>query len=163
MRILFSIGLVFLMACSANKLTDQKAKEDKASTELFTKDSLSFSFERTVCFGTCPSYKITIANNGQCLYDGYKFVDRQGLYKAVISKEEFNKIMDEAKRIGFFDMADEYDAYVTDVPSVILMLSGPNGPKQIVDRMDAPEELKRFEKYIDSILLNLDWQKISQD
>jgi hypothetical protein len=163
MRILPAIGLIIFIACSTSKVAEQKVKEDKLSTELFTKDSLSFSFERTVCFGTCPAYRITIANDGQCLYDGYKFVERQGLYKAVISKAEFDKITNEAKRIGYFEMADEYDAYVTDVPSVILMLSGPNGPKSIVDRMDAPEELKQFERFIDTMLLNLDWQKIDND
>lgn len=117
------------------------------------------TFERTLCYGTCPAYRIEVRKDGNCYYEGMKFTERLGKYKAVITKDQFQKIVDEGNRIGYFTMEGVYDnEAVTDVPSVLIMICGPQGPKQVHDRMNAPSELRAFEKFIDSILLNLDWK-----
>ena len=82
----------------------------------------------------------------------------KGLYSANITKEQMTSIQEEAGRIGYFELEDEYDANITDVPSVMIMMPGPNGRKNVMDRAEAPERLKQFERFIDSILLNLDWK-----
>ena len=159
MRFIFVIAVFLFAACSNSKQT-QNHVVTESKQDLLTEDSLSMSFERTLCFGACPAFKITILNNGNCLYEGYKFTDRLGKHSAVISKSQFMEILNEAERIGYFTMKDKYDAPVTDVPSVIIMISGPDGRKEIMDRFDAPAELKSFEKFIDAILLNLDWKSL---
>ncbi len=156
MRWIVIFSVFTLIACSNSKKTQQSE-----SSDLFSEDTLSLSFERTVCFGACPAFKITIKNDGTCLYEGYKFVDMEGQYTATISKDQMKEIQAEAERIGFFDMKDKYDnQQVTDVPSVMIMMPGPNGRKEIIDRWEGPEELKSFEKYLDSILLSLDWKSL---
>jgi len=155
--LIFSVFL--LVACSNSKqIQNQKSVESKQ--DLLTEDSLSLSFERTLCFGACPAYKITIKNDGTCHYEGFKFTDRIGKFTAVITKSQFQEILNEAEKVGYFNMKDKYDAPVTDVPSVIIMIAGPDGPKEILDRFDAPEELNNFEKFIDAILLTLDWKSL---
>jgi len=156
---MFIISVFTLLACSNSKKT-QDSNATGSDNELNSEDSLALSFERTLCFGTCPAFKITINNDGTCYYEGFKFVDRLGKFKANISKEQMKEIQKEAERIGFFSMKDKYDATVTDVPSVITMISGPNGKKEIMNRFDGPQELRSFEDYLDSILLNLDWKSL---
>lgn len=153
--------IFFTLSCSNSKKT-QESKSKSTKSELFTEAKLSLSFERTLCFGMCPAYKIQVMNDGSCTYEGYKFTDMIGKYEATLSKEQYDRIKSEADRINFWELESKYDAPVTDLPSVIIMLAGPNGPKEIVDRTDAPEELKDFEKITDGILLSLDWTKIEE-
>lgn len=156
MRLVVILLIAFSLACSNSK----KAVEESSSKEVVTEVSTALTFERTLCFGACPAFKITVMSDGSCAYEGYKFVDMVGKYKATISQEKLSEIQQEAANIDFFNLRDTYDNQaITDIPSVIIAISGENGMKQIVDRAEAPEELKRFEKYLDQVLLSLDWQK----
>jgi hypothetical protein len=40
--------------------------------------NLEISLERTVCYGVCPAYKVTLRGDGTVLYDGDKFVKVHG-------------------------------------------------------------------------------------
>lgn len=160
MKLIQFFILLSLVACFGSKNSQKKEVPVSNAVSKFSEDSLTLSFERTMCFGTCPAYKIIVMNDGRCFYEGYKFVEKTGHYTATISAEQFERIKSEAERIDFWNLESNYDAPVTDLPSVIIMFSGPKGRKEIVDRTDAPKELKDFELITDRILLSLDWQKI---
>lgn len=162
MRIIV-IGLLLFSIAACNNTSKVQKGQEAEKTTFFTKDSLALSIERTLCFGMCPAYKITVNNKGEALYDGYKFTDRLGKYTAKVSQDQYNQVLEKAKAIGFFDMKEQYDnEMVTDLPSTIILVSGPEGSLEVTDRYDAPEELKELEKLMDKILLNLDWQKADQ-
>jgi hypothetical protein len=40
------------------------------------------TFSRTVCFGTCPAYTITVTGDGAIHYGGERFVEQQGARSA---------------------------------------------------------------------------------
>jgi len=159
MRTLIILITFFTLACSSSKKATQVAADQKSqSEETVKKDSLFLYFERTLCYGECPAFKITVYSDGRCTYEGVRFVEKMGDYDARIDPAQMKEIAEEAERIGFYDLQDKYDASVSDVPTCITMISGDKGRKRIEDRFDAPDILRVFEKYLDGILLGLDWK-----
>ena len=169
MRLFPTVALIILaFACSskqnAAKEKNKVVKENNAGTQqqdqsvVIPDDSLFLSFERSQCFGECPAYRITINNKGQCLYEGFKWVERSGRHHAEISEDVMLAIRQKAENIGFFDMKDKYDGPVSDLPSTIIIMSTDAERKQVIDRFEGPKELRDFEKYLDLVLLKLDWE-----
>ena len=108
------------------------------------------SLNKTACFGTCPVYKIKIYNNQSAIFEGVKFVEKEGSYNFKISKKEINTILKKAKKINFQKMEDEYTELITDLPTTYIMINN----KQIKDYYGAPKELKELEEIIENIFLN---------
>jgi|TARA_B110000914_G_scaffold109065_1_gene95521 hypothetical protein len=111
---------------------------------------LIISLNKTACFGTCPVYKIKIYNNQSAIFEGVKFVEKEGSYNFKISKKEINTILNKAKKINFQKMEDEYTELITDLPTTYIMINN----KQIKDYYGAPKELKELEEIIENIFLN---------
>jgi hypothetical protein len=111
---------------------------------------LIISLNKTACFGTCPVYKIKIYNNQSAIFEGIKFVEKEGSYNFKISKKEINTILNKAKKINFQKMEDEYTELITDLPTTYIMINN----KQIKDYYGAPKELKELEEIIENIFLN---------
>ena len=109
------------------------------------------SLEKTACFGRCPVFKIIIYSNGECLYNGIKFVKKSGEYNLKINKREIDEILSQAKEIGFDNLKNEYSERITDLPTTYIMINN----KKIKDYYGAPTELKDLEKLIESMILNL--------
>lgn len=159
MRRLTFLGLMLVfIACSNGKKVQSDEKPVSESVEK-QEDSLFLSFERTRCFGECPAYRITVNSKGECLYEGFKFVEKTGNYTAKIKPEQMKEIRKMAEEYGFFQMKDKYDGNISDLPSVLIEMSTEEERKRVVDRFEPPQELRDFEKYLDKILLNLDWEK----
>ena len=67
------------------------------------------TLERTVCFGTCPSYQVTIASDGAVTFEGRDFVKSKGTAKAQISPEAFRKLVNEFEKVKYFSLDDRYE------------------------------------------------------
>ncbi|MEQ8325218.1 MAG: DUF6438 domain-containing protein [Vicingaceae bacterium] len=158
MRSLIAIFLLLTVACSSSKKSTEGQIVETPPEASAPADSLFMTFERTLCYGECPAFKVTVYADGRAVYEGKRFVEKLGIYDAELSKADIKAIQDEAQAIGYFTMEDRYDASVTDVPSVLIMISGPNGRKSVEDRFNAPDVLHNFEKYLDKILMGLDWK-----
>src|SRR5436305_10435231 len=88
----------------------------------------SITLERTWCNGTCPIYTVTVRRDGTVTYDGEEYVKVRGHRSRRISSEQFQQLVREIQRIGFFKLKDEYTSKehpdgsfetVTDLPSAI--------------------------------------------
>ncbi|MBE37240.1 MAG: hypothetical protein CMP50_01040 [Flavobacteriales bacterium] len=110
---------------------------------------------RTACYGTCPQYSISLYDNGLVRYEGKMFVDKIGCFTATISSTLIDDFKSALYDVKFFEFKNEYDAYVTDVPSVILEVTLDTKTHKVVDRFNGPVELKRLHKQIDSIVNNI--------
>ena len=108
---------------------------------------LIISLNKTACFGTCPVYKIKIYNNQSAIFEGVKFVEKEGSYNFKISKKEINTILNKAKKINFQKMEDEYTELITDLPTTYIMINN----KQIKDYYGAPKELKELAADLDHL------------
>ncbi len=127
-------------------------------------DSLVARIERTACFGRCPIYNASIYKSGLVIYIGEKWVEREGHYKAVLSKDKVKALFEEAESIGFFKMEEAYDSpYVTDLPSTIITLQKDDVLKIVANRYQGPEELHQFGLYFDELLEGLTYEPYSLD
>ncbi|MCC5918450.1 MAG: hypothetical protein JJU02_14105 [Cryomorphaceae bacterium] len=146
---LLCIGLsVFLSGCASSQTKLIKAFE-KAGTEAFV------SFERTACFGTCPVYTVKISGDLKITYKGREFSQPKGEYEATITSEEWKTLQEKIAMTRFFELEDEYDGYITDVPSAITTVHiNEKRTKRVLNKWEAPEDLVRLETHIDQL-----WQK----
>lgn len=66
------------------------------------------TLQRTRCFGTCPSYKLTIYDDGKVEYEGKDYVKRKGKIEGRITKAELEELIREFERIDYLNLADDY-------------------------------------------------------
>ncbi len=127
------------------------------------KDQLAFTFERTACFGTCPEYKISVYMTGRAILEGKDNIEFIGSFECQdCDQEMLAKVIETSDRINFWDMEDKYDPGVTDLPSTITTFYQRKEPKQVINVMDGPEELKELESLIFDLYLKRTWTKISK-
>lgn len=139
-----------------------EAAEDPATTIKMQGDSVFFSIERTPCFGTCPTYKLTILQDGSATYLGRRFAAREGRYTGHVDATTMNALKAAADSLGFYDMEDKYDRPVTDLPSVIIRVHADQRDKQVIGRVGAPEEFKDLTKMVEALLANVEWTKVGE-
>jgi len=169
--ILILIISALLFSCKNTKETasettkpvkQEKLKKTKLP-EAAMKESLFLSMERTPCFGKCPVYKIMIFNTGNVIFEGFSNTKYIGKYGNQLTKKQLKEIQSMMDDIKIMEMENVYDTEVTDLPSTILFLvSNMRQKKKILDRVDAPAELKQFEKLIDYFVINDQLKQLSK-
>lgn len=126
------------------------------------KDSLLFTFQRTACFGRCPIYRAYVYPSGYMEYFGEKWVENEGQFKAMLSKEDLTNIQAYADSIGFYQMDAIYDnPQVTDLPSSIIALRNQDAIKVVVSRYNAPESTASFTRYFEALIKDLEYTAIA--
>jgi hypothetical protein len=121
------------------------------------------SLSKTACFGKCPVFQVTLLANGKVKWYGEKNVDRLGAFEAVISQEDWAKLLTEAKEKGIFKLEPKYPAngqHLADIPLTELFLHDGRHKKKIVNQADAPQSLMKFEKYFLEMMDRLDWHPL---
>lgn len=74
------------------------------------------------CFGRCPIMNIIIGSNGDLFYCGERFVDKTGYYRAKITKEQFDAIEREFRKVDLAKLKGEYRVNHTDDETVTTTL-----------------------------------------
>lgn len=157
MKTLLYSAIVLLM------ITSCKTKEKTAGTPSGEQalSTVSFSMEKTACFGRCPVYTLTI--NGathKATYVGTQNVDKTGTHQKDISDETLKSLKDAFDKAKFMEMKDEYNKpQVTDLPSTYVSYTDAGKTKKIRDRYEAPVELKNLEKLLEEIGNSEGWTK----
>ncbi|MGI4835376.1 MAG: DUF6438 domain-containing protein [Janthinobacterium lividum] len=119
-------------------------------------------FQRTPCYGTCPSYTATILRNGQVSYFGDRFVPVLGARTLSLPPATVAALLDEARRINFNSLAPSYTGNVSDLPSTIITVYLPGQPRHRVRaESNIPAPLQGYIAYLKGRLdplagLNLD-------
>ena len=126
-------------------------------------DEVVITLERTVCFGICPEYKLTIYGSGTIVYEGKRFVRIEGKRTIAISEEKVRQLLSEFKRIDYFSLNDSYEEFMaTDMPSAFTSLTVGGKTKTIRHYhgdFSAPKELTELEDRIDEIVNTDQWIK----
>jgi len=155
MRILLYISILILSySCNPPKKVTKSQGEN---------DSPVITLQKTMCYGKCPVYTITIHGNGQSVYVGKKNVDKIGKYEKRLEKVEATNLIKAFEEANFFDFQDEYTAKITDLPTTYITFSSKGKTKKIRDYYGAPEELKKLEKLVEDIANSEGWTKINQE
>ncbi|TGE10465.1 DUF6438 domain-containing protein [Hymenobacter fodinae] len=89
-------------------------------------------FRRTPCFGTCPHYEASFFPDGRMQYEGFAYAPAAGKREVQLPAAVVTRIMQDAQKIGFFQMPDEYPTNFSDMPSTILTIRGANGTMKTV-------------------------------
>ena len=119
---------------------------------------LEITLERTGCYGTCPSYVVTLKGDGNVEYEGRDNVKMKGRQHGTVKTEVLKSLIDEFERAGFMTITEDYShekckcGFCTDMPSAITRLSK-NGAAHTVNHYYgcrcAPRTLFSLEAAID--------------
>lgn len=71
---------------------------------------LVVTMERTRCFGSCPSYRVTITGTGDVEYEGLDCVKTRGVRRGTVSPETALGLVNDFLHAHFFDASSEYIA-----------------------------------------------------
>lgn len=91
----------------------------------------SVAIERGPCFGPCPIYKATVYGDDRLVFEGRKFVTREGIHEAKLAQGSFGRLIDIANRHGFASMDTKWPddkglncpEAPTDMPTVIVTIA----------------------------------------
>src|SRR4051812_46020987 len=150
MKPLFAVPVLLLVSVLA-----VAAQTPRAAADQITEVTL----ERTPCFGSCPSYKVTVRRDGTILYEGKRFVPMMGTYKG--QAYGFDRLAEFILAQDYFNLKDDYSAHVTDLPSAITSVVQNGNRKTIRDYGGAgPIGLWGVEMSIDGMLRNAKLEKL---
>lgn len=128
------------------------------------------SLERSVCFGACPAYTITIDANGNVTYDGKEFVAQSGLRESTVSPAALEPLIAKIRDADFFQLEDDYgynnqdvcEVFATDHPTAIVTVRL-NGNTKTVQHyhgcqgFEREDVLYEIEDMIDEISNSAQW------
>lgn len=110
--------------------------------------------ERTMCYGNCPVYNVTVDNEGNITYNGEMFVYKSGQHHWKISKkkvEQLNNLIDSFDFKSF--KYEPGNGFITDQPSCITTVKYPDGEIKEIDHyyghIMIDDSLTAFEKKIE--------------
>lgn len=136
---------------------------EKAAARLTT-DTLLF-FQKTACFGKCPTFDVLVMANGEVTYKGIANVDRMGIHKAKLDVRQLAGLLKEASLTNFFGLADHYpedDAlFIPDLPNTITYLKQGDLRKKVFNNNEAPEVLVAFEHYLSTLFNSLEYKTVT--
>jgi len=116
--------------------------------------------ERTMCYGFCPAYRLSIYGNGKVVYEGRYYVQVEGTRTANIPKSKIRELVAEFERIGFYEFDDHYIIGGSDLPSVLVSIDL-EGRSKVIDiygaEMIAPEEIANLIKQIEEAVNVARW------
>ena len=94
---------------------------------------MEITLRRTVCYGFCPAYTVTITGDGAVRYVGERFVNVVGPASATIPREDVAALLARFDEIGFDQLDDEYRGMMTDLPTTTITLVRNGRRKSLVD------------------------------
>jgi hypothetical protein len=152
MNIVRAIGAVFTaIALASCAPVDAPAQEGPVEITL----------QRTVCYGFCPAYTVTITGEGEVRYRGERFVNVVGPASATIPREAVARLLARFDEIGFDQLRDEYRGQMTDLPTTTITLVRDGRRKALVDyggtSVGMPRAVRDLQAEIDRVAGTARW------
>lgn len=111
---------------------------------------VAMRLERSACYGSCPVYRVTIHGDGRVQFttltspvDGVDTIHRQfarsrgvlvpGTHEDRVSVDAVKALLKQFEAAGFWQLKDEYRAYITDIPTQVITLAMGDRRKSVVD------------------------------
>lgn len=121
---------------------------------------VTVTLERMGCYGSCPSYTVTVSTTG-IVFDGRSFVVAEGKHTDTADADEVRKLAKRIVEADFYSMDDSYSASATDLPTYVLAISIDGHRKQVVDYEGAWEGMPAFitelEERVDALARTQRW------
>lgn len=121
---------------------------------------IAIVLQRTGCFGTCPSYTVTIDNSG-IVFEGGGFVVAAGRHTDSVDAADVRTLAKKFIDADFYSMDSEYVAGVTDNPTYVLSISIDGHEKKVEDYVGSwvgmPEIITELEDEVDALAQTQRW------
>jgi ankyrin repeat protein len=121
---------------------------------------ISISLRRTGCFGSCPSYTVTINRDG-IVFEGDSYVVAMGKHIAGVDVSGVRKLAKRFVTTDFYSMDPAYDASVTDNPTYVLSIDIDGHLKKVVDYVGSwegmPAVITELEDEVDAFAKTDRW------
>ena len=114
---------------------------------------------RSMCYGMCPVYDLTLTRSGDARFDGQYFVSLMGLHTASLKSEEFADLARAIVFLEFLSFEPRYEFPITDVPTFTMWIRLAS-QRVVVSRRGArgPAALSVLEELIDGCAATLNWR-----
>ncbi len=119
--------------------------------------TLSITLERTRCFGSCPSYTVTVEGTGLVTFRSQQglSVAIPGTHVAHITPEAVRDLLGRFRTANFLSALDTYECGWTDLPAYTLTLSINGVQKKVVDYggsiVGLPDAVENLESAVDEV------------
>jgi hypothetical protein len=159
---------VVLAGCATRKReTAPAAVKEPAEVpkpELPNPQQVVLYYQRTPCFGMCPSFELVVYQSGKAVYEGKNLVDNIGFYQSTVPDTAFQKVLEVAQRIEYFRMQEKYDKEgVTDLPTVTTRIFFDGKLKTVANRYQGPRELQQLYQALDDLVFTLKWEPVRHE
>jgi len=113
-------------------------KKHVAAPILKPDSKVAITLRRTGCFGTCPSYVVTISTEG-IVFEGGGYVVASGRHTDWANADDVRQLAKRFIAADFYSMDSSYRAGVTDNPTYILTIAIDGRSKEVEDYVGAWE------------------------
>lgn len=130
---------------------------EKTNKAPFSANNPVIVLQKTVCFGKCPVYTLTLQGNSQAQLKGEMHLDKIGIFSRQLPEGTVEELVQDFEKLNFFNLQDEYTASITDLPTTYISFTYQGKTKKIKDYYGAPADLKALEKKIANLLQDDGW------
>jgi len=111
----------------------ERLPKNHVAAPVLRRDSrVAITLERSGCFGTCPSYTVTVSTDG-IVFKGSGFVAARGKHTDSVDAAEVRKLAKRFVAADFYSMDPSYTASVTDNPFYTLSIEIDGYAKKVED------------------------------
>lgn len=110
--------------------------------------------KRTPCFGKCPVDHTIVYADGTVRYVGTQNVGRQGLYKGKLPIGRWDGVLDQARMMDFWNLAERYptgDNRIMDLPSEQLWFSDGEQSKRVINQRYANPDAEGEQQIVERL------------
>ncbi len=141
-----------------------EARADAGSTgsDAGPGERFEITLTRSMCYGVCPAYEVTVRNDGTILYVGDKFVNVHGKASDRIDPRDARALADAFDAAGFdgLNMPATCNLVATDHPTFTLSYVH-GGRRHVVEHYAgnhcAPPALEKLEDLVDKVASTQRW------
>jgi hypothetical protein len=117
----------------AERRPAQQTSSDPSFPEIKDWSSLRITLRRTRCFGTCPSYSLTVSGDGSVVYNGEAYVHYCGEIRGHVAQESVRQLVQLFKRADYFNTFDRYAMSMTDGTTFTTSIAFDDKSKSVAD------------------------------
>jgi ankyrin repeat protein len=137
-------------------------KNHVAAPVLRPDSRVAITLQRTGCFGSCPSYSVTVSTDG-ITFEGGGFVVAAGKHTDSVNADEVRNLAKRFVAADFYSMDSSYHASVTDNPTYVLTIAIDGYTKKVVDYVGSwegmPAVISELEDEVDKFCRTQRWIK----
>jgi len=139
----------------------ERLPKNHVAAPILRRDSkVAITLERSGCYGSCPSYTVTISTEG-IIFFGRLFVAAFGRHTDIVDADEVRKLAKRFVAADFYSMDSSYTASVTDNPLYTLSIAIDGHEKKVEDYVGTwegmPAVITELEDEVDTFARTERW------